>query len=141
MKPSFHKDLRLRLLVGIGVPLLGLLFLASVLWIKKTPPCLFYTATGLYCFGCGAGRCLLALLHFDLYAAFRFHPLLLLSLPFIAYYLLKVYLAFVFERDLLPFPPIRHRAFGIAVLVTVVAFGILRNIPVFPFTLLAPTAV
>lgn len=132
---------RFRLFVGIGVPVLGILFLLSVLWIKKTPACIFYTLTGLYCFGCGAGRSLLALLRFDFYAAFRLQPLMVLSLPFFAYYLLSVYLSLTFGRTVLPLPRIKSRAFGIAVLVVVLAYGILRNIPVFPFTLLAPTVV
>lgn len=136
-----YQNKRYRLLVGIGVPVFGILFLTSVLLIQKTPPCLFYELTGLYCFGCGAGRCLLALLRFDLYAAFRLNPLLILSLPFIGYYLLKIYLAFVFGRDVLPLPEIKGRAFGIAVLITVIAYGVLRNIPLFPFDLLAPTVI
>ena len=141
MKPSVYQNKRLRLLVSIGTPLGAILFLASVLWTKKTPPCFFWELTGLYCFGCGAGRCLLALLRFDIYAAFRFHPLLILLLPFMAYYFCKLYFAFLIGRDLFPLPEIKGRAFGIAVLVAVIAFGVLRNIPVFPFTLLAPTAI
>lgn len=141
MKPSVYQNKRYRLLVGIGVPVGAILFLASVLYTRKTPPCFFYELTGLYCFGCGAGRCLLALLRFDLYAAFRLNPLLILSLPFVAYYLLKVYLAFVFGRDVLPFPEVKGRAFGISVLIAVIAYGVLRNIPLFPFDLLAPTVI
>ena len=141
MSAVFYKKGRLRLLVGLGVPLGTLLLLALGLWVKKTPPCLFYTLTGLYCFGCGSGRCLTALFRLDLYAALRFHPLLVLSLPFVAYYLLKVYIAFVFGRDVLPFPVIKSRTFGFTVLIVVILFGIFRNIPCFPFNLLAPTAI
>ncbi|MBQ9735377.1 MAG: DUF2752 domain-containing protein [Clostridia bacterium] len=136
-----YQSKRLRLLVGIGVPLDCALFLLLTWWTKKTPPCLFQALTGLHCFGCGSGRALLALLRLDFYAAFRFHPLMILSLPFIGYYLCAVYLSFVFGKPLLPLPTIKSRAFGIVILVVVLAFGILRNIPVFPFTLLAPTAV
>ena len=60
---------------------------------------------------------------------------------FLSYYLLKVYVAFVFGRDLLPFPKRVGFGAGVAVLVAVLAFGVLRNLPFFPFTLLAPTAV
>lgn len=141
MKQPPYKNPRLRLLVGIGVPIGALLFLFSMLWLEKTPPCLFNMLTGLYCFGCGAGRCFQALLRFDLYAAFRFHPLIPIALPLVAYYLLKVYLSFVFGREVLPFPTVRNRAFGLGILAAVLLFGILRNLPFFPFTLLAPTAV
>lgn len=138
---TYYKNKRLRLLVGIGVPLGAILFFGSVLWMGKTPPCPFYTLTGLYCFGCGAGRCLQALLHFRIYAAWRLNPLMIICLPLVAYYLFKIYFGFVFGRDVLPFPTIRSRAFGITVLVIVIAYGVLRNIPVFPFTLLAPTVI
>ncbi len=131
----------LRLLVGIGVPVGAVLFVLSMLWIPKAPPCPFYILTGIYCPGCGAGRCVTALLHFRFYAAFRYNPLMVICLPFVAYYLFKVYFGFVLGRDLLPIPKIRGRAFGITVLTVIIAYWILRNIPVYPFSLLAPTAV
>ena len=140
---SFLKkqSLKLRILAGVGIPLCILLLGAFGLWLGKTPPCLFYELTGLYCPGCGTGRFMLALLHLEFYAAFRYHPLLFLSFPFLAYYVMKLYIAFVFGKDILPFPEIRNRWFGITVTVMIVAYWILRNIPVFPFTLLAPNAV
>ena len=138
---SLYTKRRLRLLVGIGVPIGAVLFVLSVLWVPRTPPCPFYTLTGLYCPGCGAGRCVTALLHFRFYAAFRYNPLMVICLPAVAYYLFKVYFGFVFGRDVLPVPKIRARALGVAVLITVIAYSVLRNIPVYPLTLLAPTAV
>lgn len=141
MNPSADKKRSLRILVGVGVPL-SMLALATVsLWLGRTPPCWFYTLTGLYCPGCGSGRCFYALLHGELYAAFRFQPLLFIILPFLAYYLLRAYLNFVCARKLLPFPEIKSSALGYVAIVTVVLYGVLRNIPVYPFTLLAPTPV
>ena len=131
----------IRILVGVGAPLAAVFVALSCLWLGKTPPCLFYEITGLYCPGCGAGRSLLALLHGRIYAAFRYQPLLVISIPFVSYYVAKAYIAFVFGRDLLPFPKIRSNAFGIAVTVIIIAYWIFRNIPIFPFSLLAPTAV
>ena len=141
MKQPAYKNKKLRLLVGVGVPLGALILALTFFFLKSTPPCIFYELTGLYCVGCGSGRALLALLHGRLYAAFRYQPLLMISLPFVSYYVAKVYISFVFGRDLLPFPKIRSSAFGISLLVIILAYWILRNIPVFPFTLLAPTAV
>ena len=123
------------------MPLACILLIAACLFLQNTPPCLFYEMTGLYCAGCGAGRCMLALLHFDFYAAFRYQPLLFVSLPLLSYYVAKLYIFFVFGRDVLPFPKIRNRWFGITVAVIVIGYWILRNIPVYPFTLLAPNAV
>ncbi len=138
---SLYENKMLRILVSVGVPLAALFLAAFCYFTKKTPPCIFYHTTGLYCFGCGAGRSLLALLHGEIYAAFRYHPLLLILLPFLSYYVAKVYLAFVFGRDLLPVPKIKNRWFGITLAAVVIAFWVLRNIPVYPFVLLAPTAV
>ncbi len=84
---------------------------------------------------------MLSLLHGELYAAFRYQPLLFVSFPFLVYYVLKVYIAFVFGKDILPFPKIRNRWFGITVAVIIVGYWILRNIPVYPFTLLTPTSI
>ena len=45
------------------------------------PICLFHRATGLLCPGCGSLRALHQLLHGNVTAAFRFNPVLMLSLP------------------------------------------------------------
>ena len=136
-----NQSLKLRFLIGFGVPI-GILFLAVFgILFGKTPPCMFYEVTGLLCPGCGSGRFMLALLHLDLYAAFRYQPLLFLFFPFLVYYSAKVYIAFVFGKDILPFPTIRNAWFGISVVVIIIEYWILRNIPVFPFTLLAPNAI
>ena len=138
---QLYRKKRLRLLIGIGVPIGAVLFILSVLWVPRTPPCPFYILTGLYCPGCGAGRCVTALFRFRFYAAFRYNPLMVIALPFVAYYLCKVYFGFVFGRDVLPVPKIRGRALGVAVLIAVMAYWLLRNVPLYPFTLLAPTAI
>ena len=137
MNVNPHK-LTWRILVGVGLPLGLLAILIPCLLLQRTPPCVFYQLTGLHCFGCGAGRAFLALSHLDLALALRNNSLLILSAPFLFYCALKYYIAFVFGRDLLPFPAIRGRFFGIFVLAVMLAFVILRNIPIYPFTLLAP---
>lgn len=141
MKGSIYQDKRLRLLIGIGVPVGAMALLAVCLLTKSTPPCIFYQLTGLHCPGCGTGRSLLALFSGNFIKAFRYQPLMIVSLPFVTYYCLKVYLAFVLGRDVLPFPSIQSKWLGITLAVVIVAFWILRNIPFFPFTLLAPNLV
>lgn len=131
----------IRTIVGIGVPLGAIMLIFACLYFQKTPPCIFYEVTGLYCAGCGAGRSLLALLRGDFYASFRFQPLMFVLLPFVSYYCLKQYVAFVFQRDILPFPKIKSSYLGIIILIIIIAFWILRNIPIFPFNTLAPTPV
>jgi hypothetical protein len=102
----------------------GLYFIdpATFQW---APPCPFHYATGFYCAGCGSLRGIHQLLHGNLAAALRLNPLMVVSIPFLAILLAK---------------PAWGRRPGVAwtSLVVIVAFWILRNIPVSPFTYLAP---
>jgi hypothetical protein len=99
------------------------------------PRCLFNLATGLYCPGCGSTRCLHSLLHGDLLQAFAYNAMLVLTLP---------YLAWVAWNRLRKwcdptFQAWRAPAWSLYLLFFVlVAYWILRNVDVYPFTLLAP---
>lgn len=100
------------------------------------PSCPLYLLTGLYCPGCGTLRGLHQLLHGHLGAAFGFNPLMVLALPFIGYAYLS-YAMLVFRGSSLPrffVPPVLIKA----LFWVVIAFGVLRNIPAYPFSLLAP---
>ena len=100
------------------------------------PPCPFRSLTGWYCPGCGSLRAFHQLLHGNLRVAFALNPLAVTSLPFLAYAMLSHALRILRGRGLpmivLPGAAIRMMA------VAIVAFGILRNIPLYPFDLLAP---
>lgn len=100
------------------------------------PVCPFFGLTGYHCPGCGTLRALHQLLHGNVIGAFGYNPLMILSLPFIAYsYAAGATRAF--HVPLLPrifIPP----AWIWALLVGVVAFWVLRNVPVAPLTFLAP---
>ena len=50
------------------------------------PVCFFHQTTGLLCPGCGTLRGLHQLLHGHLAAAFRFNPMLVVSLPFLLWF-------------------------------------------------------
>lgn len=45
-----------------------------------TPGCLFYYFTGIPCLGCGATRCTRALINFEFWTAFKYHPIFFLSI-------------------------------------------------------------
>ena len=49
------------------------------------PVCFFHKTTGLLCPGCGALRAMHQLLHGHLATAFRFNPVLVVSLPILAW--------------------------------------------------------
>ena len=102
---------------------------------RYVPPCVFREITGAFCPGCGSGRALVALSRFDAGAAIRSNALVTLSLPFVlgalAWETAEVWGA--------PVTPIRQaRWLPVAVLVVVLAFWLLRNVGLWPLTLLAP---
>jgi hypothetical protein len=89
------------------------------------PPCPFHWVTGLYCPGCGSLRALHALLHGQMLTAFRMNPLMLLSMPVLGLLVLRPTTA---SR-----PWVAWTAFAV-----LLGYGIVRNIPGWPFHLLAP---
>jgi len=101
------------------------------------PKCFFYQTTDLHCPGCGTGRAAYFLFNGDLVAAARFNILSLLILPVIAFGILRGAIGWAAgapaSRKRLASP----RAVW-ALVAVIIAFGVLRNVPVFPLTLLAP---
>ncbi|MBE0535989.1 MAG: DUF2752 domain-containing protein [Phycisphaerae bacterium] len=100
------------------------------------PPCLLYAATGLYCPGCGSLRGLHALLHGDILGALDLNAFMVVSLPFIAYSILRGCTEAVFGSA--PRPVFLRAGWIWTMLAAIVTYGILRNVPVWPFTMLAP---
>jgi hypothetical protein len=100
------------------------------------PPCPVFVLTGLYCPGCGTARALHSLLHADLPAALGYNPLLVVALPFIVAVLGAYALRWTRGTPLPAF--VTSRAVGLAALWAVALYAILRNIPLEPFTHLAP---
>lgn len=94
------------------------------------PPCPLHAFTGLNCPGCGATRATRALLHGDIVAAFHFNALYVSLLPLVG--------LFLAQSAWLPRPYRGSRNLGVTLLVVAILFGIVRNIPVAPFTALAP---
>ena len=94
--------------------------------VSLFPPCPLHQYTGLWCPGCGTTRAMHQLLHGNVTAAFRFNPLAISLLPVIGYLAVR--------REEQAMKPV----WIWTLLGVVVAFGVLRNIPAYPFTLLAP---
>lgn len=101
------------------------------------PHCPFNTLTGLYCPGCGSQRAISSLLHANFIQAAGFNILLVLSLPFLMYAAVVAGIN-AFVKHKLKQPIFYSPFFVKTVLVVVVVFFIARNIPSYPFTLLAP---
>ena len=102
------------------------------------PPCPVRYLTGLYCPGCGSLRAIHALLHGDLGRAWAMNPLMIVMLPFIIYGLVSAALLELRGRSL---PEVKVHANCIrAFCALVILYAIARNLPFYPFDLLAPGA-
>ena len=100
------------------------------------PACPFLGLTGCYCPGCGTLRALHTLLRGDVASALGYNILTVLSLPFIAYsFGVGAMRAFGLKA---PHPAFVHPRLIWALLAAIVAFWVLRNVPVAPLTALAP---
>jgi hypothetical protein len=115
---------------------------ASAVWYFEPvtsglfPACPLYSLTGFACPGCGMTRGFHALFHGDFITALDFNAMIPLVTIFFGYWFLS-----------LVFTAVRGRGFGFgkmsaglvgSTLILLLAFGVLRNIPSYPFTILFP---
>ena len=127
-------------------PLIALAVLAAgaalVVWhVDPTqtaiPVCGLYRVAGLHCPGCGATRATHQLLHGQLLLALRCNALWIVLIPVVLYGF-----ASEFRRQLrgqpLPGDLFRRGWFVAALLGVAIVFFVLRNVPAYPLTLLAP---
>jgi hypothetical protein len=133
-------DARERLLsltfVLMAAGALGFLYLFNPSTSALFPTCPFLALTGCYCPGCGSLRAIHQLTRGHLLTALGLNPLMILSLPFIGYYFISHAtlaavgrpLRTVFVRPVLIW----------ALLEVILAYWVLRNIPIYPFSVLAP---
>lgn len=112
-----------------------LCFILSLFGIRITIPCVFHKITGLYCPGCGVTRMLISIFKLEFYQAFRYNPyLFILLIITIAYQIIKLITYKLLTKKIK-----LNRCIYIMLLITTIAFGILRNLPNFSY--LIPTVV
>ncbi len=120
---------------------LGIIALFLLLWlfdvIKIPLFCPIYQLTHLYCPGCGITRMLKSLLRGHFYQAFRYNPLVFLTLPFALLYVLDQYIAFQKHKKAIT-SHLEPYLWYILIVIFIV-YGILRNVPYFDF--LKPTPI
>ena len=97
-------------------------------------PCVFHAITGLYCPGCGMTRALHALVHFDLPRAIHMNAFFILSAPILGLLTLRHFRPLPASLETL----IKPLANPWPWVVAVPLFAVLRNLPWYPFYLLAP---
>ncbi|WP_447642319.1 MULTISPECIES: DUF2752 domain-containing protein [Chitinophagaceae] len=89
--------------------------------------------THLYCPGCGSQRCIAALLHGHIVEALHQNFLVVIALPIIFY---RIYL--IVRGKTIANTIFATQAMPWITLAVVVVFAVLRNIPIVPFTWIAP---
>lgn len=102
------------------------------------PPCPVLYLTGWYCPGCGSLRAIHQLLRGHIWAAWAMNPLTVLLLPFLTYGLVSHVLFEIRGRGLPQ--PYLSAVWIRALCAAILLFGIVRNLPLPPFTLLVPGA-
>jgi hypothetical protein len=132
-------SVRLALVAGLAV-----IALAGA-WVLRSnppdgspfyPPCMLHATTGLHCPGCGATRCLHAMLHGEFEQAVAYNPLAPVLIP--AFALLIGASVWQAAGGTRPRVLDLSKWWFLASAAALVAFFVLRNIPHHPFTVLAP---
>ena len=122
----------------IGTVAILLLLLYFVVYARKGlfPPCPFFLITDLYCPGCGSQRAISALLHGDFEEALHHNILLVAAIPLLAWNVIVQW-----KRSREYFTLLYNPIFVKSVLVVVITFWVIRNLPFYPMSLLAPLKV
>jgi hypothetical protein len=100
------------------------------------PQCPLYTLTGLHCPGCGLTRGFHALFHGDVLTAIDYNAMIPVYAFVLGYLMISMTLIAVrgrgFSWNILP----AWAVYGF--LIVAIIFAVVRNLPVYPFNLLAP---
>lgn len=114
--------------MGLIVLLLGYYFLNSKFGLSISCP--IHSLTGLHCPGCGLTRSIFSIIKLDFKSAFMYNQLVFCLLPFfLTYYSINGYYYIKGSDKKIRIPT----WLSISILIIVLAFGILRNIPYFDF--------
>lgn len=108
-------------------------------WI--TPPCMMHKYTGLHCPGCGSTRATYALLHGDILGAMKKNIVFVIALPFLLWWIARTTWRWIHNRPSPPDTQARldfQKRLSWTLVVIVMLFSVLRNLPWAPFNWLAP---
>lgn len=131
--------IRVAIFAGLSVLLWALLLRYETAIRGLSPGCFFKHVTGLNCAGCGGTRAFFALLKGDLSLSLRMNPLLITALAGGGLFGSVAVWEALSEGRPRRFQRVRFTAAtGWSLLGIALAFWILRNLPWWPFTLLAP---
>lgn len=115
---------------------------AGLLWYFEPtkagffPVCPLYSLTGLACPGCGLTRGFHALLHGDIVTALDFNALIPVFVLLFGFFFLSLVSVMYRGKGFVRLSESPKFLFGFLVLL--LAFGVVRNVPFYPFTYLFP---
>ena len=123
--------------IAVGIIGLGLFyFFINPQEVNFLPECPLHATTSFYCPGCGSQRATHKLLNFNIFGALQQNVLYLISLLLLGYHLIITGINTIFKKQYYNY--IYHPKTPLVILVMIIIFWILRNIPYYPFNLLAP---
>ncbi len=100
------------------------------------PKCPIYSLTGIYCAGCGSQRAVHQILHGHIIEGIKHNILILFLIVVLLYDASIKILKLVFNQT---YKNLLHNSkITYTILILVILFWILRNINLYPFTILAP---
>lgn len=120
-----------KIIIVCAIGIIAIIGISILHYFNIGIPCIFYKVTNLYCPGCGITRAIISLLKLDFYQAFRYNSLVIILLPFLLMYFIYVNV-FCGKKKIPQFV-------WVILLIMVILYGILRNMPRFSF--LAPIIV
>ena len=121
------------LFIGLIVAILYFYFSPNTSFFPRCP---LYSTTGIYCPGCGSQRAMHSFLHLDFKGVLKYNVLFFFGVIVFIYHLVVNILNNYYGKNIKNV--LYHKKAPILILILIIIFWILRNIPVYPFTLLAP---
>lgn len=120
----------------LGTGLAFLYFFINPSEVNFFPKCPLYVTTGIYCPGCGSQRATHQLLRFNFLGVLQQNVLYFASLIVLLYHVIVTLLNLYFKTTIYNY--LYHPKTPIIILIIVIIYWILRNIPYYPFNILAP---
>ena len=100
------------------------------------PKCPLYATTGIYCPGCGSQRAFHDFLNFNFAGVIGHNPLFLFGLLVLVYDLGIKSINKLLHKNY--YNILQHKYVPMLILIIILLFWVLRNLPFYPFNLLAP---
>lgn len=122
MKARLYKELQ-KLAI---ILLIGFAYLAFVLITDWRIPCIFKVVTGFDCPGCGITRMCVSIAELDFAAAFRFNPVIFVTLPALLGCL--AYKEITYIKTGVHKMPLLCNIFLYIEIILLLAYGVIRNI-------------